>query len=65
MARSGLLKQAHMLRWRSRPHAQLGSVTLAGSPELLAKRSTPRGRAKGAASRLDVFEQPARSSESG
>src|SRR3990172_11560762 len=60
------LKKAHLLRWRPQPHAQRGSLALAGSPDMLAsppaqlaKRSTPRVRPSGAASHLDLFEQPA------
>jgi len=43
---SRLLKKAHLLRWRPRPHAQRTG-------------STPRVRPAGAASHLDLFEQPA------
>src|SRR5574341_2661921 len=43
---SRLLKKAHLLRWRPRPHAQR-------------TESTPRVRPSGAASHLDLFEQPA------
>ena len=55
-----------MLRWRPRPHAQRGSLTLAGSPDALAsppaqlaERTTPRVRPSGAAAHLDIFERPA------
>jgi len=41
-----LLKKAHLLRWRPRPHAQRTG-------------STPRVRRSGAASHLDLFAQPA------
>src|SRR5215472_11969259 len=41
-----LLKRAHLLRWRPRPHAQRTG-------------STPRVRPAGAASNLGPFEQPA------
>src|SRR6266508_5434134 len=41
-----LLKKAHLLRWRPRPHAQR-------------TESTPRVRPSGAALHLDLFEQPA------
>ena len=58
-----LLKKAHLLRWRPRPHAQRGSLALArisGSlalpPAQLAKRRTPRVQLSGAASQLDLFE---------
>src|SRR5712691_7895411 len=50
---------------RPRSRAQRGSLTLAGSvyplaspPAQLAKWSTPRVRLSGAASPLDLFEQP-------
>src|SRR6266404_6959098 len=42
-----LLKKAHLLRWRPRLHAQR-------------TESTPRVQPSGAASQLDLFEQPAR-----
>src|SRR5215472_1645726 len=42
-----LLKRAHLLRWRPRPHAQRTG-------------STPRAWPSGAASHLSPFEQPAR-----
>src|SRR6266540_5494862 len=45
-APSRLLKKAHLLRWRPRPHAQR-------------TESTPRVRPSGAALHLDLFEQPA------
>ena len=41
-----MLKKAHLLRWRPRPHAQR-------------TESTPRVRPSGAASHLDLFEHPA------
>src|SRR6266478_10071196 len=41
-----LLKKAHLLRWRPRPHAQR-------------TERTPRVRPSGAASHLDLLEQPA------
>ena len=41
-----LMKKAHLLRWRPRPHAQRTG-------------STPRLRLAGAASHLDLFDQPA------
>src|SRR5712692_3749209 len=41
-----LLKEAHLLRWRPWPHARRTG-------------STPRVRLAGAASHLDLFEQPA------
>jgi len=41
-----MLKKAHLLRWRPRPHAQRGETT-------------PRVRPSGAASHLDLFEHPA------
>src|SRR5712691_10816574 len=44
--RSRLLKKAHLLRWRPRPHAQR-------------TESTPRVRPSGAASHLGLFEPPA------
>ena len=44
-----LLKKAHLLRWRPRLHAQRTA-------------STPRVQPSGAASRLDLFEQPASAS---
>ena len=43
---SRLMKKAHLLRWRSRPHAQRTG-------------STPRVRPSRAASHLDLFDQPA------
>ena len=43
---SRMLKKAHLLRWRPRPHAQR-------------RETTPRVRPSGAASHLDLFEQPA------
>src|SRR6266851_4352504 len=46
-----LLKKAHLLRWRPRPHAQR-------------TENTPRVRPSGAASQLDLFEQPASSGAS-
>src|SRR6266508_2691012 len=49
---SRLLKTAHLLRWRPRPHAQR-------------TESTPRVRPSGAALHLDLFEQPASFSASG
>src|SRR5712692_5722171 len=42
-----LLQKAHLLRWRPWPHAQRTG-------------STPRVRPAGAASHLDLFEQPAK-----
>ena len=44
-ARRRLMKKAHLLRWRPRPHAQR-------------TESTPRVRLAGAASHLDLFDQP-------
>src|SRR5437667_4919167 len=44
------MKKAHLLRWRPRPHAQRTG-------------STPRVRLSGAASHLDLFEQPASGGE--
>ena len=41
-----MLKKAHLLRWRPRPHAQR-------------RETTPRVRPSGAASHLDLFEHPA------
>src|SRR6476660_6341600 len=45
-----MLKKAHLLRWRPRPHAQR-------------TESTPRVRPSGAASHLDLFEHPAKRSK--
>jgi hypothetical protein len=64
-----LLKKAHMLRWRPRPPCLIGCdlvrptiVHLRGprnGPRTPPTESTPRVRLTGAASHLDLFEQPA------
>ncbi len=68
--RSRMREKAHLLRWRPRPHAHVGRAgaegvaSVSGHPgeRERAKETTPRVRPSGAASHLDLFAHPARTS---
>jgi hypothetical protein len=55
-----LMKKAHLLRWRPRPHPRLHPQHASGMLTVdQSSREAPRVRPSGAASYLDLLDQPA------